>query len=306
MSGDCHSHAHHGHTHSKFHHPSAHESSGQSVANIRMAFALNLVFAVVELVGGWWTGSIAIQADAVHDFGDSLVLLAALVLQQWSSAAARGRFTFGFRRLSLLSALGASLVILSGSIFVLWTAINRLMDPQTPHLVGMFWLALLGVAVNGYAAWRIGRGHTQNERALSWHMFEDLLGWVAVLVGSIVMQFYDIPWLDPVMSLVIAGFIILGSARSLWASSQLFLQAAPMLDVDGIRAGILSIKGVNDVGTLKIWSLDGVHHVASVHISVPANLDVTSRSLMKKQTREVFSNVGQFEVTVELEESNPT
>jgi cobalt-zinc-cadmium efflux system protein len=306
MSGDCHDHAHHGHAHSKFHHPNSHESSGQSVANIRIAFALNLVFALVELVGGWWTGSIAIQADAVHDFGDSLVLLAALVLQQWSSSAARGRFTFGFRRLSLLSALGASFVILSGSIFVLWTAINRLMEPQTPHLVGMFWLALLGVAVNGYAAWRIGHGHTQNERALSWHMLEDLMGWVAVLVGSVVMRFYDIPWLDPVMSLVIAGFIILGSARSLWASSQLFLQAAPRLDVDGIRTRILSINGVSDVGALKIWSLDGVHHVASVHLTVPANLDVTSRSLLKKQTRDVFSNAGQFEVTVELEESNPT
>ena len=119
MTGDCHGHAHHGHGHAKFHQHASHDSSGQSVANIRTAFALNLVFAVVELIGGWWTGSIAIQADAVHDFGDSLVLLAALVLQQWSSAAAKGRFTFGFRRLSLLSALGASFVILSGSIFMI-------------------------------------------------------------------------------------------------------------------------------------------------------------------------------------------
>lgn len=303
MTGDCHGHHHLGHAHGKFHNHTARDSSQQSVANIRTAFALNLLFAIIELVGGWWTNSVAIQADAIHDFGDSLVLLAALVLQQWSSAAATGRFTFGFRRLSLLSAFGASCVILTGSIFILWSAINRLVAPQTPHLSGMFWLALLGVAVNGYAAWRIGRGQTQNERALSWHMLEDLMGWVAVLIGSVVMRFYDMPWLDPVMSLVIAGVIILGSVRNIWASSQLFLQAAPLLDVDKIRAGILAIKGVIHIGTLRIWSLDGVHHVASVHLKVLAALDAASRTALKNKTREVFASVGEFEVTIELDET---
>jgi cobalt-zinc-cadmium efflux system protein len=303
MTGDSHGHHHLGHAHGKFHNHGARDSSLQSAANIRTVFALNLLFAIIELVGGWWTNSVAIQADAIHDFGDSLVLLAALVLQHWSSATATGRFTFGFRRLSLLSAFGASCVILTGSIFILWSAINRLVVPQTPHLAGMFWLALLGVAVNGYAAWRIGLGQTQNERALSWHMLEDLMGWVAVLIGSVVMRFYDIPWLDPVMSLVIAGIIILGSVRNIWASSQLFLQAAPLLDIDKIRAGILSIKGVNDIGTLRLWSLDGVHHVASVHLKVLAALDAASRTAMKNETREVFASVGEFEVTIELDEA---
>jgi cobalt-zinc-cadmium efflux system protein len=303
MTGDSHGHHHLGHAHGTIHNHGARDSSLQSAANIRTVFALNLLFAIIELVGGWWTNSVAIQADAIHDFGDSLVLLAALVLQHWSSATATGRFTFGFRRLSLLSAFGASCVILTGSIFILWSAINRLVVPQTPHLAGMFWLALLGVAVNGYAAWRIGLGQTQNERALSWHMLEDLLGWVAVLVGSVVMRFYDVPWLDPVMSLVIAGIIILGSVRNIWASSQLFLQAAPLLDIDKIRAGILSIKGVNDIGTLRIWSLDGVHHVASVHLKVLAALDAASRTALKNETREVFASVGEFEVTIELDEA---
>ena len=302
MSGQCNGHAGHGHGHGKFFSGTTSTSADLTLQNIRIAFLLNLAFAVIELMGGWWTGSVAIQADAIHDFGDSLVLLSALVLQFWSAAQARGRFTFGFRRLSLLSALGASLVIFIGSIFIIVSSIARLASPQMPHLTGMFWLALLGVVVNGYAAWRIGRGHTQNERALSWHMIEDLLGWLAVLVGSVVLRFYDWPWLDPVMSLVIAGFIILGATRNIWATSQLFLQAAPLLNFDAITDKLKNIEFVTGVRSLRVWSLDGVHHVASLHLEVSINADANARNQVKKHAKNVFSETGEFDLTIELHE----
>ena len=298
MTSECRGHGHHGHSHSHGH-VNAHASS---IQNIKVAFFLNLTFALIELVGGWWTHSVAIQADAIHDFGDSLVLLSALTLQHWSATSAKGRFTFGFKRLSLLSALGSSIVIFLGSAVIVVAAFGRLAEPQMPHLDGMLWLALLGVAVNGYAAWRIGHGRTQNERALSWHMLEDLLGWIAVLIGSIVMRFYHVPWLDPAMSLVIAGFIILGSARNIWASSQLFLQAAPLVDLESIRDDVLSSTAAKSITALKSWSLDGVHHVASLRVVIPDNLDAEARSLIKQRVKDVFAKRGEFDVTVELDE----
>jgi len=293
MTSECRGHGHHGHGHSHGH-VNAHASSMQ---NIKIAFFLNLTFALIELVGGWWTHSVAIQADAIHDFGDSLVLLSALTLQHWSAVAAKGRFTFGFKRLSLLSALGSSIVIFFGSAVIIVAAFARLAEPQMPHLDGMLWLALLGVAVNGYAAWRIG-----HERALSWHMLEDLLGWIAVLIGSIVMRFYHVPWLDPAMSLVIAGFIILGSARNIWASSQLFLQAAPLVDLESIRSDVLRLTDVKSITSLKSWSLDGVHHVASLQVIIPANLDAEARAVIKKSVKDIFAKRGEFDVSVELDE----
>jgi len=225
-----------------------------------------------------------------------------LTLQHWSAVAAKGRFTFGFKRLSLLSALGSSIVIFFGSAVIIVAAFARLAEPQMPHLDGMLWLALLGVAVNGYAAWRIGHGDTQNERALSWHMLEDLLGWIAVLIGSIVMRFYHVPWLDPAMSLVIAGFIILGSARNIWASSQLFLQAAPLVDLESIRSDVLRLTDVKSITSLKSWSLDGVHHVASLQVIIPANLDAEARAVIKKSVKDIFAKRGEFDVSVELDE----
>ena len=296
MSTSCQHDHHHGHHHGV-------SAGDTSVRNIAIAFVLNLSFAVIELVGGWWTQSVAIQADAIHDFGDSLALAAALGLQYWSATNPTGRYTFGFKRLSLLSALATSFVLLSGSVFIIGRAIERLASPVAPNLNGMFFLAVLGVAVNGAAAWKMSLGETQNERALSWHMMEDLMGWVAVLVGSIVMRFADLPWIDAVLSLAIAGIVIMGASRNFWASSQLFLQAAPNVDLTAIRYELAAIPRITAVDSLKVWSLDGAHHVASVQITIPQDMSAADRGSLKSDVRDVFKRFGEFETNIECIES---
>jgi cobalt-zinc-cadmium efflux system protein len=293
-----HDHDHH-HDH---HHHHDHLHHGASSRNIAIAFMLNASFAVIELVGGWWTNSVAIQADAIHDFGDSLMLASALVLQSLSHAGARGRFNFGFRRLSLLSALATSTILLVGSIFIVTRAVSRLWEPSTPHLDGMLGLAVLGVLVNGIAAYRMSHGVTQNERSLSWHMIEDLLGWIAVLISALVMRFIEVPWLDPVLSLLIAGVVLVGAARNFWGSGQYFLQAAPDLDFGAIKAEMSCLPGIKTLHGLKVWSLDGFHHVASIHAGVSSNLPSQSRRDLKKSLRQILANHGEFEVTIEWDE----
>jgi cobalt-zinc-cadmium efflux system protein len=294
---NCDGHHNHGH-----HHHGHHHHSGDSLRNLWIAFVLNAGFAVVELIGGWWTNSVAIQADAIHDFGDSLAIAAALGLQFLSQTKASGRYTFGWSRLSLLSALATSGVLLAGGVIMISKAMTRLANPETPHLDGMLALAFLGVAVNGYAAWKIGRGGTQNERALSWHMIEDLLGWVAVLISSIVMRFIHVPWLDAILCLIIAGIVILGAARNFFGSTQYFLQAAPSLDFEAIKSAIARLEGVREVRALKAWSLDGLHHVASLHAVIDSGLTANQRASLKTMIRDEFAEYGKFQVTIEWDE----
>ncbi len=297
-------HHHHrrSHAHSHAHsHDHAHQH-GAASRNIAIAFILNASFAVVELVGGWWANSVAIQADAIHDFGDSLMLAAALILQSLSNTGARGRFNFGFRRLSLLSALATSAILFVGSVFIVTQALARLSQPSTPHLNGMLGLALLGVVVNGIAAYRMSHGVTQNERSLSWHMMEDLLGWIAVLISALVMRFVDLPWLDPVLSLLIAGVVLVGAARNFWGSGQYFLQAAPNLDFEAIKSEMSRLPGVRNLHGLKVWSLDGFHHVASVHATIEPGLRSNDRNDLKKSLRQILTRHGEFEVTIEWDE----
>jgi cobalt-zinc-cadmium efflux system protein len=294
----------HGHHHHDHHHKTASGHPSNTVRNIAMAFALNASFAVIELVGGWWTQSVAIQADAIHDFGDSLALAAALGLQIFSATKASDRFNFGFKRLSLLSAWSTSFLLFGSSIYIVTRALERLQNPVQPHLDGMLMLAVLGVIVNGAAAWKMGHGKTENERALSWHMVEDLLGWVAVLIGSIAMRYVDAPWLDPALSLVIAGIVLMGASRNFWASSKLFLQAAPNLDFAMIQSQIEKTHGIISVLSLKVWSLDGAHHIASLHAKITPDLNRDDRSRLKSKIQEVIGHFGEFDTTIEWDETD--
>ena len=182
-------------------------SSEQSSQRIGWAFALNVGFTIIEFAGGMLTNSTAIMADAVHDLGDSLSIGSAWILNRLAHKEASASFTYGYKRLSLLGALINGVVLILGSFWVLLQAIPRLFDPVMPAVEGMLGLAILGVAVNGFAAYKLSAGTTLNERVLNWHLLEDVLGWVAVLIVSIVLMFAEIPILDALLAVGFTLFI---------------------------------------------------------------------------------------------------
>lgn len=304
-------HHHHHHTHrGKGHHAHAHhdhdghmhhDADLRSEKNLRLALILNAAFAVIELIGGLWTGSVAILSDAVHDFGDSLSLGLAWAMQRLARRQPDEIFSYGYRRLSLLSALLTCLVLVIGSVLVLAEAIPRLIHPQMPNVDGMIAFALLGTAVNGYAAWRTHQGGTLNERVVSWHLIEDVLGWVAVLIGAIAMKFGQWPLLDPLLSIGLSLFVISGVFRSLTATLRLFLQAAP----EGFSAATLqrelqSVPGVVAAHNLRVWSLDGESHVLTVVLETASTAAPADHEAIKARVRALLGSFGRFEATIEI------
>ncbi len=202
-----------------------HNHNSQDETNSRrigLVFLLNFGFTIIEFIGGLLTNSTAIMADAVHDLGDSLSLGSAWLLSRWGQKTANNEFTYGYRRLTLFGAFLNSIVLIAGSIWVLTQAIPRLSDPVMPVTEGMLALAILGVTINGFAAYRISKGSTMNEKVLNWHLLEDVLGWVAVLVVSVILQFVDWPILDPLLSVGFTLFILVNVIRNLWATGKIF------------------------------------------------------------------------------------
>ncbi|HCO60898.1 MAG TPA: cation transporter, partial [Porticoccaceae bacterium] len=239
----------------------------ESASRIGMAFFLNVIFTIIEFVGGWLTNSTAIMADAVHDLGDSLSIGSAWLLNRLGKKSADSEFTYGYRRLSLFGALINSLVLIAGSIWVLSEAIPRLANPVMPVTEGMLALAILGVTVNGIAAYRLSKGDTLNEKILNWHLLEDVLGWLAVLIISIVLQFADWPILDPLLSVGFTLFILLNVIRNFWVTGKLFFQAVPDKALHKeIEHKLLAIDGVSEIHHQHLWSLDGEQHVLTAHI----------------------------------------
>jgi cobalt-zinc-cadmium efflux system protein len=292
-----HSHSTHGHSHHGHHH-----HIDPSSDRIGWAFFLNVTFTIIEFIGGWLTNSTAIMADAVHDLGDSLSIGTAWFLQRAGNKKATERFTYGFKRLSLLAAMLNGIVLVCGSIWVLIESVPRLFAPEMPHTEGMFLLALLGVAVNGFAAYKLSAGNSLNERVLNWHLIEDVLGWVAVLIVSVVLMFVHIPILDPLLSIVFTLFILYNVVRNINLTLGLFLQGVPDAEVHAqIKQRLQKIEYVEDIHHLHFWSLDGEQHVLTAHLVLKQMLLPEQLVAIKCEVANCLSEHKLSHTTIEFE-----
>lgn len=284
-----HHHDHHGHQHG-------------AAGKLGVAFLLNLVFVILEIVGGVWTNSIAILTDALHDGGDCLSLGLAWYLQKLASRRGDETFTYGYRRFSSLGALITGVVLTAGLGVVIWNALMRLWQPEEVYVPGMLGLAVAGILLNGSAAWMLHGGSSLNEKMASWHLLEDTLGWAAVLVGSIVMMIWQVPVLDPLLALLISGFIIWNVIRNLRRVALVFLQAAPPeFDAAGFADQMIEIPGVIASHHTHLWTLDGEHHVFSTHLVLKRGSTREQIVEAKRQVHERLRDQHFEHITVEVE-----
>jgi cobalt-zinc-cadmium efflux system protein len=274
-------------------------------SRIRLAFFLNIAFAILEIIGGVFTNSMAIISNALHDLGDSLSLGLAWYFQRLSEKDRDSLFSFGYKRFSVLGALINSLVLLTGSIIIIIEAAPRIIHQQQIHPKGMFILALAGITVNGIAAIRLKKGDTVNEKVISLHLLEDVLGWTAVLIVSIVMNFYSFPILDPFLSLLITFYILWNVWKTLKSTLRIFLQATPEASrIADIEKQLLTVSKVTGVHDLHLWSLDGLYHVLTVHVTVAGNMTLGDTQQLKKDIRTNMDGIGIEHSTIEIEQED--
>ena len=285
--------------HRHHHHHHAHD---QSSSRIGWAFVLNFSFTLIEFVGGLLTNSTAIMADAVHDLGDSLAIGMAWILNRLGERESNSVYTYGYRRFSLMGALINCVILIAGSLWVLSDAIPKLFEPEMPVVEGMLGLAILGIAVNGYAAYKLRKGKTLNERVLNWHLMEDVLGWVAVLIVSITLLFVDWPILDPALCIAFTLFILIHVFKTLKETLHLFLQAVPDKHLyESVKKFLIKLEGVKEVHHLHLWSLDGEHHVLTAHVVLEQTLDIPSQIVLKQSIAEKLKPFDLAHTTIEFE-----
>ncbi len=277
-------------------HNHSHRSDAEK--NISIAFFLNSFFVIVELIGGILTNSIAILSDALHDFGDSLSLAIAWYLQRKSKKGRDEKFSYGYKRFSLLGSVFLSGVLTVSSVFIIIEAVKRIITPADVNAQGMFWLAIFGVLVNGAAALRVKRGTSINERSVYLHIMEDVMGWIAVLVVSIIMKFANIPVLDPILSLCISFWVLSNVYKNIKATFMVFLQSMPEdIKTEQLKNELSGIEGVISIHDLHLWSLDGESHVMTLHV-VTCNDDTAE---IKQNILKISSEYHITHTTIEFE-----
>lgn len=265
--------------------------------NILMAFILNLAFSVFEFVGGIFTGSVAIVSDAVHDMGDAASIGISYFLEKKSKKQPDEKYTYGYTRYSVLGSVITTVILLFGSVMVIFNAVNRIIKPVEIDYNGMIVFAIIGTAINFAAAFLTRDGKSLNQKAVNLHMIEDVLGWVVVLLGAIVMKFTDFTLIDPIMSIGVAVFILVHAITNLKDAMELFLEKTPHgINVKEIREHIAQLDGVLDVHHIHIWSIDGQTNYGTMHIVTNADAHQ-----IKEKIRAEARLHGISHVTLELE-----
>ncbi len=266
--------------------------------NIFFAFLLNLGFSVFELVGGLFTGSVAIISDALHDFGDAISIGLSWILERKSHGKPDAAHSYGYSRYSVLGAAITNLILLGGSVLVIYNAVLRILNPVDLNSSGMILMAVLGAGMNLAAAWFTHGGESLNEKAVNLHMLEDVLGWVVVLIGAIVIRFTNFTLIDPLMSIGVAIFILIHAVQGMGEVLDVFLEKTPRdVDTQELAENLLHINHVLDVHHLHVWSLDGASHCASLHV-VAEDCDPVR---LKAMIRAEFAAHDISHVTIEVE-----
>ena len=295
-----HPHDHAGHAHQHPEHNHGHVSA-QSALALRTAFLLNLAFTVIEVAGGWWTGSIAVLTDALHDAGDCLVLGTAWWLQRIAMKGRDSHYSYGYGRYSMLGGWLTSVVLIIGAITLMVLTFPKLSAPSTPHTAGMIGIAVFGLVMNGLAAWKLHGGGTLNERGAYLHLLEDVLGWAAVLIGGIVIHFTSWAIVDPLLSLAISTFILFNALGTFRRGTGVLMQEIPAsLDMQAVRTRLMAIPHIVDLHDQHTWTLDGSYIIHTMHILV-ADVDLDSALAVKAQARAALTQLGIHHATIELE-----
>ena len=268
--------------------------------NILLAFILNLSFSIFEFVGGIFTGSVAIISDALHDTGDALSIGIAYFLEKKSRRHPDSKYTYGYRRFSVLGSLITTVILLTGSVLVITNSINKILNPSEINANGMIIFAVIGVCVNLLAAFFTHKGDSLNQKAVNLHMLEDVLGWVVVLVGSVVIKFTSFVLIDPVMSICVALFILISALKNLKEIADIFLEKTPEnIDIAEITEHIEHIDGVKDVHHIHLRTINGSTNFATMHIVTDEN----SKEI-KEKVREELKEHGIAHATLEIETSD--
>ena len=273
----------------------------KSSRNMTIAFLLNFSFAIIEFIFGLLFHSSAVLADAIHDTGDALAIGLSTFFEKISTRKEDRNYTLGYKRYSLLGALLTSVILLVGSTLVIVENVPKLLAPEKVNYDGMLVLGIVAIAVNTAASRVVSHGHSHNESILSLHFLEDILGWLAVILVSLILRFTDWYFLDPLLSLVIAGFILSKAMPKFWENIRIFLDHVPSdVDLSQLYQEIAVLENVRAITQLNVWTTDGLEKYAMLHICLEnPNLLAETQVVLRQR----LLAYGIAKVTIQTDES---
>lgn len=274
-----------------------HKKAGE---NLAFVFFMNLTFNILVIIGGLATNSMAILADCIHDLSDTISIALAWALEKVAQKDSSDKYSYGYQRFSILGAVIISIFVIIIALIIIKEAIPRLFAPEGVDAGGMLIVAIVGIIFKSISVHRLHGGETFNEKAILIHQLGDVFEWIAILVLSLVLMFWDgAQYLDPFVSIGIALWLIFNLGRNLYKSIEVLLQKTPnYFDVDDFKTQILAIEGVNAIDDFHIWSLDGIDSVMTLKVNVDFGKNVDE---IKKEIYSISNKYHVVDITIEFD-----
>lgn len=274
-----------------------HKKAGQ---NLAFVFFMNLTFNIIVIIGGLATNSMAILADCIHDMSDTISIALAWFLEHVAQKDSTDKYSYGYQRFSILGAVIISVFVIIMALIILQEAIPRLFSPEGVDAGGMLIVAIVGIVFKSISVYRLQDGETFNEKAILIHQLGDIFEWVAILILSIVLLFWDgAPYLDPFVSIAIALWLIFNLGRNLYKSLEVLLQKTPdYFDVSEFKSSITDIEGINAIDDFHVWSLDGIDSVLTLKVNID---EWDNQEKIKDEIYSIASKYHIVDITIEFD-----
>ena len=284
------------HTHSHNHnHSHSHSHSVEGVSETKLFFvvALNLVITAAEIIGGIFSGSLALISDAIHNFSDSVAVISSLIAMRLGKRAADNKKTFGYKRAEILVALFNAAILIGISIFLFFEAIRSLVNPQKINTSVMIPVAVISLVANALSALLL---HADADKSLNLkssylHLLSDALISLSVLAGAFLMKYFQIYWIDSVLTIIIGVFVIRLAFQIFLQAANILMQGAPTnFNISDISNHILEINGVCEVHDVHVWQLNEREYFLDAHVQVTDDYTTKQTDALRSEINEVLEH----------------
>ncbi len=278
-----HNHSHHG---------------NQREKNLLATVVLNFVITIAEIVGGFLSNSLALLSDALHNLSDTVALLIAYIAIKVSKRESNSRKTFGYKRVEILSALFNAVALIAICFFLFTEAYERLLSPEPIKGVLMLIVATIGLLANliSVLILRKDKSHNINIKAAYLHLIGDTLSSVAVIVGGLLIVFFEAYWIDPIVTFVVGLYILKETYQILKETINILMQATPQnVNIDEIKSELEFLPEINNIHHVHIWNLSDAETHFECHIDLEEDMSVSHTNSLRSQIDELLSD--KFNIT---------
>jgi cobalt-zinc-cadmium efflux system protein len=270
------------------HNHSHHEVKGK---NLLFSIFLNIVITVAQVIGGIFSGSLALISDALHNFSDVLTLIFSYIANVLSKKKASLDQTFGYKRAELIAAFVNSITLIIVAVYLIFEAAQRFSNPQPIKSNLVIWMSILGIVVNGISALMLKKDadHNINMKSAYVHLFTDMMASVAVLVGGVLMKYYQIYWIDSVLTFAIALYLIYVGYDLLKESTKMLMLFTPSdIDIKELVREVHKISGVNKLHHIHVWHLNDHELHLEAHLDCSEDLKMSEFNILLDKIEQVL------------------